>query len=123
MLADLSDNELSQWLQAQQFRSFTPQTIHTATALRRELVRVRDKGYSLVVRELELGLCSIAVPIRGSDKRVIAGLNVGMPFSAGAPQRAVKQVLPALQDAQRAVEQAIRGSGWLPHVALGSVYV
>ncbi|MGH8234522.1 MAG: IclR family transcriptional regulator domain-containing protein [Rhodanobacteraceae bacterium] len=122
MLADLPDSKLSAWLHAQQFRTFTPHTIHTASALRRELLRVRTNGYALVVRELELGLCSIAVPIHSGDRRVVAGLNVGMPFSGGTPKRAVEQILPALQDAQQAVEHAIQGSGWLPHVALENVY-
>ncbi|MCE5233922.1 MAG: helix-turn-helix domain-containing protein [Xanthomonadaceae bacterium] len=122
MLADLSEVELARWLRAQKFRAYTPQTIRTASALKAELRRVREQGYALVVRELEPGLCSIAVPIRAGDGRVVAALNVGMPYSEEAPARAVKQILPALREAQQAIEQAIRRVGWLPHLAMKHAY-
>lgn len=122
MLADLPDAALAAWLGAQKFRTYTPQTICTTSALKTEILRVRKQGYALVVRELDPGLCSIAVPIRASDGHVVAGLNVAMPYTKDVPVRAVKQVLPALRDAQQVVEQAIRHSGWLPQVAMRSAY-
>jgi IclR family transcriptional regulator, pca regulon regulatory protein len=122
MLADLPDDELAAWLRAQSFRAYTPQTLHTASALKAELVRVREQGYALTSRELEPGLCSIAVPIRAGGGRVVAALNVGMPYSEDAAKRAVKQIQPALREAQRAIEQAIRGGGWLPHMAMMNAY-
>ena len=122
MLADLRDAELAAWLRVQKFRAYTPQTIRTASALKAELLRVRKQGYALVVRELEPGLCSIAVPIRAGDGRAVAALNVGMPYSEEAPVRAVEQILPALRETQRAIEQAIRRGSWLPHMAMKYAY-
>lgn len=122
MLADLSDDELAAWLHAQKFRAYTAQTIHTASALKTELQRVRKQGYALVAGELETGLCSIAVPVHAGEGRVVAALNVGMSFSKDAPARAVKQVLPALQETRLAVEQAIRRGGWLPHMTMMNAY-
>jgi IclR family pca regulon transcriptional regulator len=122
ILADLPDAELALWLKAQKFRAYTPQTIHTANALKAELLRVRKQGYALTSRELEPGLCSIAVPIRTAEGQVVAALNIGMPYSEDARERAVKQMLPALQDAQIAVEQALRRGGWLPHMGMRHAY-
>ncbi len=122
MLADLPDDALDAWLGAQKFRAYTPQTIRTASALKAELLRVRKQGYALVARELEPGLCSIAVPVRAGDGRVVAGLNIGMPYSEEVLRRAVKQMLPALQEARQAIEQAIRRGGWLPHMAMKHAY-
>jgi len=122
MLADLPDTALTAWLRGQKFRAYTPQTIHSASALKAELRRVREQGYALVSRELESGLCSIAVPIHAGDGRVVAALNVGMPYSEDAPARAVQQILPAMREAQRAIEQAIRRGGWLPHLAMKHAY-
>lgn len=122
MLADLAEAELAAWLRGQKFRAYTPQTIRSASALKAELRRVREQGYALVARELEPGLCSIAVPIHAGDGRVVAALNVGMPYSEEAPARAVQQILPALHEAQRAIEQAIRRGGWLPHLAMRHAY-
>lgn len=122
ILADMVDAELATWLRAQKLRPYTPQTLRTVAALKAELQRVRVQGYALVARELEPGLCSIAVPIRAGDGRVVAALNVGMPYSEEAPARAVKQILPALREAQQAIEQAIRRVGWLPHFAMKNAY-
>jgi IclR family pca regulon transcriptional regulator len=121
-LADLSDAELAAWMRGQKFRAITTHTLHTTTALKAEIKRVREQGYSIVARELELGLCSIAVPIHAADGRVVAALNVGMPYTDDAPARAVKLILPALQDAQRSIEYAIQHGSWQPHMALTRAY-
>jgi len=114
MLADLSAMALAAWLREHKLRAFTPATLHTVTALKTELNRVRTQGYALVAQELELGLCSIAVPIRAGDGRVVAGLNVSMQYSEGVRERATQRVLPALRGAATAIERAIAGGGNLP---------
>ncbi len=122
MLADFSESALAAWLRDQTLRAYTPHTLHTARALKAELARVREQGFALVARELEPGLCSIAVPIRAVDGAAVAALNVGMPYSDDAPARARKTVLPALVDAKATVEQAIARGGWLPHFAMRNAY-
>jgi len=114
MLADLSAVALAAWLREHKLQAFTPATLHTATALRAELTRVRSQGYALVAQELEPGLCSIAVPIRAGEGRVVAGLNVSMQYSEGVRERATSQVLPALRRTQATIERAIAGGGNLP---------
>lgn len=116
MLADMDAKALAGWLRGVKFQAFTPQTLRTARALQRELSRVREQGYAVVARELEPGLCSIAVPVHAADGEVAAAMNVGMPFTEEAPQRAVHDVLPALREAQVAIEQAIARGGWRPHL-------
>lgn len=116
VIADFSEDEFAQWLDGARLRALTPHTKTTVTALREELERVRQQGYALVAQELELGLLSIAVPIRGSNRRVIAGLNVSMPYGDNSQQIAVKKMLPALREAQTSIERAIAKSGWMPFV-------
>lgn len=114
MLADLNSAALSAWLREHKLRAFTPATLHTAVALKAELGRVRTQGYALVAQELELGLCSIAVPIRAGNGRVVAGLNVSMQYSEGVRERATAQVLPFLRGTAASIERAIAGGGNLP---------
>ena len=114
MLADLNATALAAWLREHKLRAFTPATLHTATALKAELARVRTQGYALVAQELEPGLCSIAVPIRAGNGRVVAGLNVSMQYSEGVRERATGLVLPPLRRAATAIEHAIAGGGNLP---------
>ncbi|HEY2625103.1 MAG TPA: IclR family transcriptional regulator C-terminal domain-containing protein [Dyella sp.] len=122
ILSGLPEAELAGWLRGQKFRPLTAFTLRTATALKAEIRRVREQGYALVSRELEIGLFSIAVPIRAGDGRIVAALNVGMPYSDDAPARAVTLILPALQDAQRSIEHTIQRGGWQPHMAMQGVY-
>ena len=116
MLADLPDADLDRWIAGNAFRAYTPKTVRNARALKSELMQVRKQGYAMVSQELELGLCSIAVPIRAADGCVVAGLNVSMQYSDKAHGRALKEILPALRAAQPEIEQAIRQGGWAPHV-------
>ncbi|MFC6152183.1 IclR family transcriptional regulator domain-containing protein [Nocardioides yefusunii] len=60
-------------------------TAHTVTdpdVLRAELVQVREQGYAVVTQELELGLRSIAVPVRTSDGKIPAAINVSLPMNS-----------------------------------------
>lgn len=116
MLADLADGELNEWIAGNRFHAYTPKTVRTARALKSELQRVRKQGYALVSQELELGLCSVAVPIRAANGAVVAGLNVSLQYSEKAHDRAVKDILPALRKAQPEIERAIRQGGWAPQV-------
>jgi IclR family pca regulon transcriptional regulator len=116
VLADFTDDELTVWLESARLRAITSRTKATPAALRDELGRVRQQGYAVVEQELELGLLSIAVPIRGANRRAIAGLNVSMPYADNSRQIAVKRMLPALREAQTSIERAIAKSGWMPFV-------
>lgn len=57
----------------------TSSTITTATALQRELRRVRRQGYAVSHEELEPGLISVAAPIRTRDGATIAAVSVSGP--------------------------------------------
>jgi IclR family pca regulon transcriptional regulator len=116
MLADLTDVELDAWMRGNDFTACTPNTLRTPKALKAELQRVRTQGYALVSQELELGLCSIAVPIRAGNGRVVAGLNVSMQYTDKANERALKDILPALLSAQPEIELAVRQGSWAPQV-------
>lgn len=107
LLAALPDDALDEWLARATTRPVTPHTIHDKRALKAEILRVRAQGYALVLQELEVGLCSIAVPLRDRQGRTLAALNVGMPFRRGVRGRALREILPALREARHAIEQVL----------------
>ena len=117
-LADLAADELDAWLAGAKLQAFTPHTKAAPAALRVELARVRAQGYALVVQELELGLLSIALPIRLPTGRVVAGLNVSMPYAETSRRIALRRFLPLLRTAQAAIEEAIVRSGWKPRIGV-----
>ncbi len=58
---------------------YTPNTIVDAQAFQRELASVRARGYSLENEEIEVGLRSIASPVRNSAGNVIAAIGIAGP--------------------------------------------
>jgi IclR family pca regulon transcriptional regulator len=113
LLAGLEDKEMELVLQASQLTPLTAFTICKPKALRAEILKVRQQGYALVMQELELGLCSVAVPVRDRRNTVIAALNVGMQYNKDSRTRALQLILPALQQTSAEIERAIAHQ-WAP---------
>ena len=61
--------------------ALTPRTITDPAALRRDLVRVRERGYAAAVEELEPGYVAVAAPVWGPGGRLVGALSVGGPRS------------------------------------------
>ncbi len=81
LLAYLPDDELAEMLDRIEMLSLTPNTITDRGKLLEELQRVRERGFSLNNRELEVGLRSVAAPVRDDSNRVIAAVNIAVPSS------------------------------------------
>ena len=57
----------------------TPATLADRADLRRDGVRIRERGWALTRDELELGLTGVAVPVLGVRGDVIAALGISGP--------------------------------------------
>jgi IclR family pca regulon transcriptional regulator len=77
LLAHLPPPELRAYLQRTRLVAHTDRTITARDRLAQALEAVRKNGYAVVDQELELGLRSIAVPVRDAAGRVAAAMNVG----------------------------------------------
>lgn len=106
LLADLDDAEIQGWLKGKRFPALTPFTRTDPAEITREIHRVRQQGFAYTEQEMELGLCSVAVPVRDGSREVIAALNVGMSFRDGARDRMLHTILPALRVTAAAITQA-----------------
>ena len=85
----------------------TPRTLVDRAALGAELVRVRAAGYALVDQELEVGLRSLAVPVRRPDGTVVAAMNVGVQATRVEAQTMRREYLPVLLEAADEVGLAL----------------
>jgi IclR family transcriptional regulator, pca regulon regulatory protein len=119
LLAGLEDRELDAILGRAKLEQLTAFTICKPKLLRAEIQKVRQQGYSLVMQELELGLCSVAVPVRDRRNSVIAALNVGMQAQKDSRTRALQVVLPALRQTSAEIERAIAHQ-WAPQPGGGA---
>jgi IclR family pca regulon transcriptional regulator len=90
------------------FTPLTPHTIGDAAALKSELARVREQGYAVVDEELEIGLRSIAVPIRGADGTACAAINLGVHAARMSRDDLVRRTLPRLKAAAEELAYCVR---------------
>ncbi|TMQ18042.1 MAG: hypothetical protein E6J90_21150 [Deltaproteobacteria bacterium] len=64
--------------------------------------------WALVDQELEDGVRSVAVPLHDRTGRVIAAMNVSAHATRSSRAQLQKQILPQLQDAAAAIDDALR---------------
>jgi IclR family pca regulon transcriptional regulator len=107
LLAGLPPSALDRWLRDCRPVRLTPHTVTDTRRLKRIVAEVGKQGYAYVEQELELGLCSLAVPVHDRDGNVIAALNASLPYHAAAAQHALREVLPELRATAAAVERCL----------------
>jgi IclR family pca regulon transcriptional regulator len=112
LLAGLTPDALDEYLSGAELVALTPKTIADETQLRRALKRVTAAGYAMVDQELEVGLRSIAVPVRVQGQ-VAAALNVSMHVGQRTADSARREILPLLRDTARVIEDDLAAN----HVA------
>jgi IclR family pca regulon transcriptional regulator len=85
-LAALSDEALDRYLAAADIERFTRYTVVDRKALRRIIREDGTKGWSVVKREFDEGMCALAMPLRNKNGDVIAALGLGLrPDRADEP--------------------------------------
>ena len=110
MLAGLSDEELDERLARIEIRPLTARTVKDDSALRDAILNARKQGYAMVDQELEEGLRSAAVPIRGASGEVTAALNVSVHASRASMSVLRRGFLPHALEAAAAIEDDLRGT-------------
>lgn len=74
----------------------TNATIILRNQLEKEILKVQEQGYALIVDELELGLVAISVPVKNEVGEVIAALSVSGP-STRLNQNRIKEIINLLR--------------------------
>ncbi|OZA00910.1 MAG: IclR family transcriptional regulator [Rhizobiales bacterium 17-65-6] len=85
LLAGLPQRELAVYYDRVKLERRTPQTVANMVALKDAVEASRRQGYTLIDQELEMGLRSIAVPVRNRRSEVIAALRRRTGVSTMAP--------------------------------------
>jgi IclR family pca regulon transcriptional regulator len=105
MLAALPEADARARLDSLPRPARTPFTLTGIDEVMTEINRVRAQGFSVINQEVELGLCSIAVPLSNSRGQVIAALNLGR---AAGPEP-IADVAALLLPELLAVARQLRG--------------
>jgi len=79
-LSEMSEKELSEYFKSHKLKPFTPKSIRTETALREELKRIKERGWSIDDEEHEENIMCIAAPIRDYRGNVLSAISVSWPL-------------------------------------------
>ncbi|MBS3940822.1 MAG: helix-turn-helix domain-containing protein [Actinobacteria bacterium] len=96
LLAELADDDVVAVWEASDRSDPTPRTVRELDALRQRLHEVRQHGYALVDQELEMGVRSLAAPVRDATGRAVAAINVSTHASRTTKQQLQQSFAPAL---------------------------
>jgi IclR family pca regulon transcriptional regulator len=107
LLANLPPDELERFLAETPLQAFTERTITDPEKLRRRLAVVREQGWALTDQELEIGLRSVAAPLRDANGHALAALNVSVAASRVSIEELRQRFLPLLLQTAEAISAAL----------------
>lgn len=87
------------------FEALTPKSIVTRAGLEQQLATIRNTGFAIIEEEVELGLRTIAVPIRNVAGTVVAAMSLGVHADRATVQDMPRELLPLLTPAQDVLRQ------------------
>jgi IclR family transcriptional regulator, pca regulon regulatory protein len=108
LLSELPDDELESYLDTTELEPLTDRTVTDRARLESILEETRRRGWALIDQELELGLRSIAAPVRDAEGRVVAALNTGTAAARIPLDELRKRLLPQLLETADAISANVR---------------
>ena len=97
ILAHMPEAALEQYFKNVTLRAFTDNTVVSQNGLMDIFAGIRESGYAVVEEELEVGLRSIAVPVRGASGNITAALNISAQATRVSSKRMREDFLTTLQ--------------------------
>jgi IclR family pca regulon transcriptional regulator len=107
LLTSFSEEQLDTFLNTSEFPARTPRTPTTPADIRRAVVETRRRGYATTDEELDLGMISLAVPIRERSGETAAALSVSSFTARATLEEMEHRFLPVLLDQARRIGQAM----------------
>jgi len=107
LLAAKEDSEIDELLAKTSFKRFTKYTLIEPAAIKAEIQRARTEGYAICDQELEIGLRSLAVPIKNRRGKTVAAINVSSQPLKMSESKLIKEILPQLRQAASKISDAI----------------
>ncbi len=108
LLASLPPAELERFFQMARPARFTAKTKVGRREIEARLEEVRRQGYALADQELEEGLRSLAVPLRGRDGRTVAAINVSAHAARIPAKMLVQEYFPVLKRSAETIERLLK---------------
>ncbi|TDV35733.1 IclR family transcriptional regulator [Paraburkholderia caballeronis] len=107
LLSDLTDDEIRRHLAGVPMKRLTARTLADADAVVAAIGRARADGYSLSNEELEVGMCAMAVPVRGRGGMIEAAVSVSVLSGRVSIETLEQSFLPVLRRVAQRIERAL----------------
>ena len=107
LLAELPAEQIAAIWEISDRSQPTPKTVTSLEDLHKRLLQVRERGYALVDEELELGVRSLAAPLRDSSGQTVAAVNISTHVSRTAMDELEQRFVPALLRTADTIEAAL----------------
>ncbi|WP_214102603.1 IclR family transcriptional regulator domain-containing protein [Acrocarpospora catenulata] len=107
LLAELTDNELDEYLRTTTLRRETDRTITDPGRLREVIQTVRNQGHCIMDQEIEAGICAVSVPVRQANRPTM-GISVAAHASRTSIETIEREYLPALRATGAEIERILR---------------
>jgi IclR family pca regulon transcriptional regulator len=104
LAAGLDDADIDAFARRSGPKPLTPKSLADPASLAAAIRKARTDGYALVDEELELGLRSIAVPIRDRSGDTVAAINVSTQAARFSATEMRREILPLLKQAAVRIE-------------------
>lgn len=101
LLSEQSPAEVEFMLNRMSRPALTPRTRTGLREVLKEIALVRTRGYAISDEELEIGLRSIAVPIRNGRGELIAAMSLSVATSRMTREQLIEKLVPELETARR----------------------
>ncbi|MCZ8370127.1 MAG: helix-turn-helix domain-containing protein [Porphyrobacter sp.] len=108
LAAFLPEDERASLYARAPYQRFTERTVTDRPAMADRLHLISERGYDSALDELDYGIVSVAVPIFGRDKRVIASINCSTSTTRISQDELVRTRLPLLRAAAGEIEASLR---------------
>ena len=107
LMAALPRDEAMRIVEASDLTPRTPFSITTLDGVMERIDDARARGYAFIDQEVEVGLRSLAIPLRDTRGATVAALNTGMAFTPESREEVVAAFLPKLLTVQAGLERSI----------------
>lgn len=108
LAAHLPEAERAGLLGGAPFQRFTERTVTDRAAMAERLALIATRGYDSALDELDYGIVSVAVPVFGRDRQVIAAINCSTSTTRISQDELVRTRLPLLRAAAGEIEATLK---------------
>jgi IclR family pca regulon transcriptional regulator len=107
LLAALPETEARAIVERSDLAPRTALSLTDPEEIMARVVAARDEGHAIIDQEVEIGLRSIAVPLRNARGQVVAALNIGLAATQSEARELARRFLPEMRRVQAGLERVL----------------